>query len=66
MTQTKPSEYMAASVEEVAAWLSAMEGREVTVHEVRRIEAQALRKLRMEFARRGLSPAVLLPERLAR
>jgi len=38
----------------------------VTVHEVRRIEAQALRKLRMEFARRGLSPAVLLPERLAR
>lgn len=63
MTQTKPSEYMAASVEEVAAWLSAMEGREVTFHEVRRIEAQALRKLRMEFARRGLSPAVLLPER---
>ena len=63
MTQTKPGEYMAASVEEVAAWLSAMEGREVTVHEVRRIEAQALRKLRMEFSRRGLSPAVLLPER---
>ena len=63
MTQTKPGEYMAASVEEVAAWLSAIEGREVTVHEVRRIEAQALRKLRMEFARRGLSPAVLLPER---
>ena len=63
MTQTKPGEYMAASVEEVAAWLSAIEGREVTVHEVRRIEAQAPRKLRMEFAQRGLSPAVLLPER---
>lgn len=63
MTQTKPGEYMAASVEEVAAWLSAMEGRKVSVHEVRRIEAQALRKLRMEFARRGLSPAVLLPGR---
>ena len=56
MTQTKSGEYM-------AAWLSAMEGREVTVHEVRRIETQALRKLRMEFSRRGLSPAVLLPER---
>ena len=63
MTQTKPGEYMAASVEEVAAWLSAMEGREVSVHEVRRIEAQALRKLRQEFIRRGLSPAVLLPKR---
>ena len=63
MTQTKPGEYMAASVEEVATWLSAMEDREVTVHEVRRIEAQARRKLRIEFARRGLSPTVLLLER---
>lgn len=60
MTQTKPGEYMAASVEEVAAWLSATEGRAVSIHEVRRIEAQALRKLRMEFARRGLPPDVLL------
>jgi DNA-directed RNA polymerase sigma subunit (sigma70/sigma32) len=63
MTQTKPDEYLAASVEEVAAWLSAMEGRAVSIHEVRRIEAQALRKLRQEIARRGLTPAVLLPER---
>ena len=62
-TRRQAGEYMAASAEEVAAWLSATEGREVTVHEVRCIEAQALRKLRIEFARRGLSPAVLLPER---
>lgn len=52
-----------ATVEEVAEWLSFAEGREVTIHEVCRIEAQALRKLRSECARRGLSPSVLLPER---
>lgn len=62
MTHAKPGDCMAATVEEVAAWLSAMEGREVAVCEVRYIEAQALRKLRMEFARRGLLPGVLLPE----
>jgi len=52
---------MAASVEQVAARLSAAEGRAVSVQEVRRIEAQALRKLRHELIRRGLSPAALLP-----
>lgn len=62
-TRPQHGELIEATVEEVAAWLSATEGRAVSIHEVRRIEAQALRKLRMEFARRGLSPAVLLPER---
>jgi hypothetical protein len=37
-TAEEPTE---ATVEEVAAWLSATEGRAVSVHEVRRIEAQA-------------------------
>jgi hypothetical protein len=58
----QPDEPIEATVEEVAAWLSAMEGRAISIHEVRRIEVQALRKLRREFARRGLYPAVLLPE----
>lgn len=62
-TRPKAGELIEATEEEVAAWLSATEGRVVSVHEVRRIEAQALRKLRMEFARRGLFPADLLPER---
>lgn len=57
------ADLVAATVEEVAAWLSAAEGRAVSIHEVRRIEAQALRKLRQEFGRRGLSPDALLPER---
>lgn len=61
--RAQPVEVEAATLEEVAAWLSALEGRAVSVHEVRRIEVQALRKLRREFARRGLSPAVLLPDR---
>ena len=58
----QPVEMTVATVEEVAEWLSFSEGGEVTVHEVRRVEAQALRKLRMEIARRGLSLAILLPE----
>jgi len=62
-TRPKSGELIEATVEEVAAWLSATEGRAVSIHEVRRIEAQALRKLRQEFMRRGLFPADLLPER---
>lgn len=49
--------------EEIAAILSVEEGRVVTVHEVRQIVCRALRKLRMVFAKRGLFPAVLLPDR---
>ena len=59
----QPVELLAATVEEVAAWLSFSEGREVTIHEVRRIEAQALRKLRLELQQRGLGVGALLPER---
>lgn len=43
------------TIEEVAAWLSELEGCIVTVLEVRRIEAQALRKLRSVMVRRGLT-----------
>lgn len=59
----QPVEMTAATVEEVAAQLSFAEGREVTIHEVRRIEAQALRKLRHLLQGRGLAPADLLPGR---
>ena len=59
-TRPKSGELIEATAEEVAAWLSAMEGRAVSIHEVRRLEAQALRQ---EFTRRGLFPADLLPER---
>lgn len=56
-------ETVGASIEEVAEWLSVAEGRPVTIHEVRRIEAQALRKLRQRFRERGLFPANLLSDR---
>lgn len=59
----QPFEMVAATVEEVAAWLSISEGREVTIQEVRRIEALALRKVRQSLRERGLSAAELLPER---
>lgn len=49
------------TVEEVAAQLSIQEGRRVTCDEVRQIEARALRKLRAEFARRGLGVGDLAP-----
>jgi len=52
-----------ATVEEVAEWLSFAEGREVTIHEVRRIEAQALRKLRRMLQERGLGAGELLPDK---
>jgi hypothetical protein len=57
------SELIAATEEEVAAWLSVSEGRPVAIHEVRRIEAQALRKLRRLLQARGLSASDLLPDR---
>jgi len=57
----QPVEMTAATVEEVAAWLSAQEGRPVTIHEVRRIEVQALRKLRQMLQERGLTTGDLLP-----
>lgn len=43
------------TIEEVAAWLSEVEGCTVTVLDVRRIEAQALRKLRSALHGRGLT-----------
>lgn len=49
-----------ATVEEVAAWLSAEEGRPVSINEVRRVEFQALRKLRRAFAARGMGPRDLV------
>lgn len=55
-------ELVGATEEEVAAWLSANEGRKVTVQEVRRISAQALRKLRRALDARGLGNAELLPD----
>lgn len=51
-----------ATPEEVAAELSRIEGRPVSVEEVRRIEAAAVRKLRKIFTSRGLTLANLLPE----
>lgn len=47
--------------EEIAAVLSEEEGRPVSVHEVRRVEATALRKLRRLLDARGLSPENLAP-----
>jgi len=41
--------------EEVAAILTAEEGRPVSLHEVRRIEARALRKLRRALLARGMT-----------
>lgn len=49
------------TIEEVAAAMSQEEGHPVTVLEVRRLECQALRKLRRELERRGLTPEVLIP-----
>lgn len=49
------------TIEEVAAWLSELEGCIVTVLEVRRIEAQALRKLRKVMQARCLRLDDLLP-----
>ncbi|WP_301101098.1 hypothetical protein [Propionivibrio sp.] len=63
MPQPKASEGFAHTAEEVAAWLSAQEGRTVTIVDVWKIEAQALRKLRAEFARRRMSSRDLLPDR---
>ena len=51
------------TIEEVAARLSEIEGCAVTVLDVRRIEAQALRKLRSAMVRRGLRIDDLLPGR---
>lgn len=51
-----------ATVEEVAERLSAQEGRQVSVGEVRRIEAGAMRKLRKMLPALGLTPANLLPD----
>jgi len=47
--------------EEVAAWLSAEEGHPVPLNEVRGIIYKALRKLRAEFMRRGLTEDDLMP-----
>lgn len=55
-------ELVAATEDEVAAWLSAAEGRAVTVQEVRRIENQALRKLRRALHERGILVSDLLLE----
>lgn len=57
----QPVEVEAATVEEVAAELSKAEGRRVSVQEVRRIECQALRKLRRILQERRLTAKNLLP-----
>lgn len=51
----------AATADEVAEHLSFVEGRQVSIDEVRRIEVQALRKLRQALHRRGITLADLLP-----
>jgi hypothetical protein len=61
-TRPKSGELIEATVEEVAAWLSATEGRAVSIQEVRRIEWMALRKVRRMLGERGVSPKNLLPE----
>ena len=55
--------HIEATEEDVAEALSDEEGREVSVIEVGRVTAQALRKLRQAFARRGLSHGDLMPDR---
>jgi len=45
-TRPKSGELIEATVEEVAAWLSATEGRAVSIHEVRR---QAIRKIKTGY-----------------
>lgn len=55
-------EMTVATAEEVAEWLSVQEGRPVTVQEVRRLEAGAIRKVRKTLAAMGLTGANLLPE----
>lgn len=57
-----PGDDLNATAEEIAAALSEEEGRPVTVHEVRRIEVTALRKLRRALQARGHTSANLLPE----
>ena len=54
-------EMTAHTVEEVAAWLSACEGKTVTAEQVRMIEAQALRKLRRLLVELGMGAGDLLP-----
>lgn len=61
-TPGAPGDEVHATEDEVAAVLSKEEGRTVTVHEVRRIEFTALRKLRRLLQARGLRLANLLPE----
>ncbi|MHB0973136.1 MAG: hypothetical protein ACYC0P_02695 [Thiobacillus sp.] len=58
----QPEAIDTATEEEIAAALSAEEGRPVSVQEVRRIEWLALRKLRRILQARGLTPGNLLPE----
>lgn len=54
-TRPPTTPYHDMSEEEVAAVLTAEEGREVTVREIRRIEAKAMRKLRQVMRLRGLT-----------
>jgi DNA-directed RNA polymerase sigma subunit (sigma70/sigma32) len=54
-TRPPTTPYHDMSEEEVAAALTAEEGREVTVREIRRIEAKAMRKLRQVMRLRGLT-----------
>lgn len=62
-TPTAPGDAVHATIEEIAVVLSEEEGRVVTPEEVRRIEFQALRKLRQILRARGLTPDNLLPDR---
>jgi DNA-directed RNA polymerase sigma subunit (sigma70/sigma32) len=54
MVIQRPTDREGLTTEEVAAALSLDEGRPVTILENRKIECQALRKIRSALARRGL------------
>lgn len=49
-----PTDREGLTAEEVAAALSLDEGRPVTILEIRKIECQAMRKIRSALAKRGL------------
>jgi hypothetical protein len=61
-TREPDQQVVECSMDEVAERLSAQEGRTVTVAECRKLECQALRKLRAELSRRGLVFDVLIPK----
>lgn len=55
-------EMVACTMEEVAKMMSMQEGRPVTVGECRKLECQALRKLRAVLRDKGIEPEDIIPE----